>query len=212
MRLILFGAPGAGKGTLAAHIKRILPEIVHVSTGDLFRYNIRENTEIGKRAKQYIDEGKLVPDEIVIDMVKDRFSQEDVKKNGFMLDGFPRTLFQAQKLDEISEIDKVLLIDIPREELFKRILGRIQCPKCNKIYNKFNKPPKVENKCDDCGAELMYRSDDTEDTLNVRLDTYEKNANPVIEYYKKKGITKDVDGLHTMYMTEEQVKNILNIP
>lgn len=211
MKIILFGAPGAGKGTLAGHIKKLLPNIVHISTGDLFRYNIRENTKIGIKAKQYIENGQLVPDEVVIDMVKDRFSQQDVKKHGFLLDGFPRTLNQAQKLAEITEIDMVLVIDVPRDELFKRILGRISCPKCNTIYNKFFKPPKVEDKCDKCGAQLSHRSDDTEDTLKVRLDTYERNAEPVLEYYKKKGIIRDVDGRRTMYLSKKQVKSMINV-
>ncbi|MHA1728155.1 MAG: adenylate kinase [Promethearchaeota archaeon] len=213
MKIVLFGAPGAGKGTLAGKISKILPDIVHISTGDLFRYNIKEKTPIGKKAKEYIDAGKLVPDEVVIGMVEDRLSNEDVKKGGFMLDGFPRTINQTEKLTEIADIDKVIVIEVPRQVLLNRILGRISCSKCGRIYNKFNPKlnPKKEGICDDCGSELSHRSDDNEETLNQRIDTYEKNAGPVLEYYKKKGLIINVDGTKTMEMSDEKLKSVLDI-
>lgn len=211
MKIVLFGAPGAGKGTLAGHIKKVLPKIAHISTGDLFRYNIKEKTEIGRKAQEYIDAGKLVPDEVVIGMVKDRFSKEDVKKHGFMLDGFPRTLLQAQELDRITDVDLVLVINVARKIIHQRILGRISCPKCNKIYNIYNMPPKKDNICDVCGTELVHRSDDTEETLNARLDTYENNASPIIEYYKEKQIVKEIDGSDMVEMSEDEIKEILNL-
>lgn len=211
MKIVLFGAPGAGKGTLAGKIKKILPDIPHISTGDLFRYNVKNQTPIGKKAKEYMDAGKLVPDEVVIDMVEDRFTRDDVKKHGYLLDGFPRTLSQAEKLDEIAEVDYVLVVEVPRKELLERILGRISCPKCNEIYNKYSMPPMEEGICDKCGAELEHRSDDTEETLNARIDTYEANADPIIEFYKVKGLVKYVDGTRTMHITEDEIKSILEM-
>jgi len=211
MKIVLFGAPGAGKGTLAGKIKNILPNIPHISTGDLFRYNVKEKTPIGKKAKEYMDAGKLVPDEIVIGMVEERFAKKDVKKYGYLLDGFPRTLSQAEKLDEIAEVDYVLVLEVPRQELLNRILGRISCPKCNAIYNIFSMPPKKEGICDKCSAELEHRTDDTEETLNARIDTYEIYATPVIEFYQKKGLVKFVDGTRTMHLSEKEIKSLLEI-
>ena len=134
---VLFGAPGAGKGTLAGKIKNFSP-VVHISTGDLFRANIKGDTPIGKEAKSFIDSGRLVPDSVVIDMVKDRIAQDDVKQNGCMLDGFPRTLDQSKALSNIASLDVVVVIDIPKGDLKNRILGRYSCPKCGKIYNIYN--------------------------------------------------------------------------
>ncbi|MCK4779812.1 MAG: nucleoside monophosphate kinase, partial [Candidatus Lokiarchaeota archaeon] len=179
-KLILFGPPGAGKGTFSGQIKRILPDITHISTGDIFRENLKNETPLGLKAKSYMDKGELVPDEVVIDMVRDRLNKEDAKKNGFILDGFPRTLPQAEALSNITEIDLLLLLQVSRDIIFKRILGRYGCKNCGEIYNKYTLPPKVEGKCDKCGAEIKFeqRSDDNEETLKNRLDTYEKNAKP----------------------------------
>ncbi|MCP4762972.1 MAG: adenylate kinase [archaeon] len=212
MKLVLFGAPGAGKGTLAGHIKKILPDIAHVSTGDLFRYNMKNNTPIGLKAKEYINAGQLVPDEVVIGMVKDRLAQEDAKDN-FMLDGFPRTVNQAKELEKITELDFVYVIEVPREVLLNRILGRLSCSKCSKIYNKFNPEltPKKEGVCDDCGSELSHRSDDNEETLNSRIDTYENQSVPCIKLFNEKGIVKKVDGTRTLHMSGEEIKNLLGI-
>jgi adenylate kinase len=211
MNIVLFGAPGAGKGTLAGKIKKILPKIVHISTGDLFRYNIKEKTDIGKKAKEFIDSGKLVPDEVVIGMVQDRLNKEDVKTGGFMLDGFPRTINQAKKLSLISHIDRVYVLEVPRKTILQRILGRISCAKCNEIFNTFTLPPKVEGICDKCGGDLVHRSDDTEETLNKRIDTYEENAGPVIEFYTEKNLITNVDSTNTTELSESELKQVLGI-
>ncbi len=212
-KLILFGPPGAGKGTFSGQIKKILPEITHISTGDIFRENLKNETPLGIKAKSYMDKGELVPDEVVIDMVRDRLNKEDAKTNGFILDGFPRTLRQAEALTDITEIDLLLLLEVSRDIIFKRILGRYGCKNCGEIYNKYTLPPKVEGKCDKCGAEIKFeqRSDDNEETLKNRLDAYEKNAKPIIKYYKKRGNLKKVDAKDTLKYTEDDIKHILEI-
>jgi len=212
MKIILFGAPGAGKGTLAEHIKRIFPNIVHISTGDLFRENVRLKTPIGMKAKEYMDSGKLVPDEIVIGMVKDRINKEDVKKYGFMLDGFPRTVNQCEELLRLTSIDLILVIEVPRQELINRIVGRISCPKCGKIYNKFNAElaPKKDNICDVCNLELIHRSDDNEETVIKRIEVYESQSLPCINFFKQKNLKiKKVDGTKTAKLTEREIKDLL---
>ncbi|MFW9987062.1 MAG: adenylate kinase [Candidatus Odinarchaeota archaeon] len=212
-RLILFGPPASGKGTFSGQIKKILPNIVHISTGDIFRENLKNNTPIGMKAKEYMDKGELVPDNIVIDMVRDRLNQEDVKQNGFILDGFPRTQAQNQALSEFTDIDLFLLLVLDKSIITKRILGRYGCKNCGEIYNKYTLPPKVEGKCDKCGAEIKFeqRSDDNEETLKNRLDAYEKNAKPLIKYYKKRGKLKKVDAKDTLKYTEDDIKHILEI-
>jgi len=184
-KLILFGAPGAGKGTFAVRIKHIYPYIVHISTGDIFRYNIKEGTALGLKAKGYMDRGELVPDEVVIAMVKARLDQSDVKKHGMILDGFPRTLPQAQALNKVTEIDKVIILGVTTEILVKRILGRYACDECGFTYNKFFEAtqPKKEGVCDNCGVKLEFkqRADDNEETVKKRLKAYEDNAKPIID-------------------------------
>jgi len=213
LKLILFGAPGAGKGTLAGQIKKVLPNICHISTGDLFRENIKNQTPIGKKAKEYMDAGKLVPDEVVIGMVKDRLAQGDVKQWGFMLDGFPRTLEQAQALDKVTSIDKVFVLEISKQVLKERILGRRSCTKCGKIFNIYNADlkPKKEGICDACGEKLMQRSDDNEETFEKRMKTYEDQSVPCIAYYGDKKIVKNVDSTKTMQMTENDIKKLLGL-
>ena len=212
-RLILFGPPASGKGTFSGQIKKILPNIAHISTGDIFRENLKNKTPLGLKAKEYMDKGELVPDDIVIDMVRDRLNQEDAKQNGFILDGFPRTQAQNQALSEITEIDLFLLLVLEKSIITKRILGRYGCKNCGEIYNKYTLPPKVEGKCDKCGAEIKFeqRSDDNEETLKNRLDTYEKNAKPIIKYYKKRGKLKKVDATDTLKYTNDDIKNIVEI-
>ena len=212
-KFILFGPPGSGKGTFSSQIKKVLPSLVHISTGDIFRENLKNETPLGKKAQGYMDKGELVPDEVVIDMVRDRVKKEDVKENGYILDGFPRTLSQAKALSEFSEPDLFLLLEVDRDILKKRILGRYSCKKCGAIYNKYTKPPKEEGICDKCGAEIKFeqRTDDNEETLKNRLDTYEKNAKPVIKYYKKKKLLKRVNAENTLALSEEEIKDILEI-
>lgn len=216
-RIILFGAPGSGKGTFSSQILRVLPDIVHISTGDIFRENLKNETPLGLKAKGYMDKGELVPDEVVIDMMRDRLNQEDVKKNGCILDGFPRNMPQTKALDGIIQIDAVLLLEVEKSVIKKRILGRFGCNQCGEIYNKYTLQPKKqigEDKwiCDKCGAEIEFkqRSDDTEETLKNRLDTYEKNAKPIIKFYKKKGKLKKVDATDTLKYTEDDIKKIID--
>ncbi|MHA2035297.1 MAG: adenylate kinase [Promethearchaeota archaeon] len=212
-KLILFGPPGAGKGTFSSQIKKVLPDIIHISTGDIFRENLKNETPLGLKAKGYMDKGELVPDDVTIEMVRDRLTREDVKAEGFILDGFPRTLSQAKALANITEADLLLLLEVPRDLIMKRILGRYSCPNCSKLYNKFTLPPKVEGICDKCGSEIKFeqRSDDNEETLKNRLDAYEKNAKPIIKYYKKMKILKKVNAENTLKFTEKDIKEILEI-
>jgi len=212
-KLILFGPPGAGKGTFSGQIKKVLPNIAHISTGDIFRENLKKETPLGVKAKEYMDKGELVPDEVTIGMVKERLNKEDATQNGFILDGFPRTLTQAKSLSEISDIDLFLLLEVSRDIITKRILGRYSCKSCGDIYNKYTLPPKKEGICDKCGAEIKFeqRSDDNEETLKNRLDAYEKNAKPIIKYYKKKKLLKKVNAENTLELTGDQIKSILEI-
>jgi adenylate kinase len=211
--IILFGPPGAGKGTFSGQIKKVLPNIAHISTGDIFRENLKNETPIGLKAKQYMDKGELVPDDVVIEMVRDRLNKDDAKNEGFILDGFPRTLPQAKALSEITNIDLFLLLEVSRDIITKRILGRYSCKNCGKIYNKYTLPPQKEGVCDKCGAEIKFeqRSDDNEETLKNRLDAYEKNAKPIIKYYKKKKLLKRINAENTLALTEDQIKEILEI-
>lgn len=212
-KFILFGPPGSGKGTFSSQIKKVSPNIVHISTGDIFRENLKNETPLGKKAKSYMDKGELVPDEVVIDMVQDRLNKEDVRENGYILDGFPRTLPQAKALSEISDPDLLLLLEVDRDIIKKRILGRYSCKECGALYNKYTLPPKKEGICDKCGAEIKFeqRSDDNEETLKNRLDAYEKNAKPLIKYYKKKKLLKRVNAENTLAFSEEDIKDILEI-
>ncbi len=195
--IILLGAPGAGKGTNA---KKITSEyhLPHISTGDMFREALRDETELGKLAKSYMDKGLLVPDEVTISLVKERLSKDDCK-DGFLLDGFPRNLKQAEALEEIGKeinrpINYVIDINVPEEILKDRITGRRVCKKCGAPYHIKTLKPKVDGVCDICGGELMQRKDDNEEALKVRLDEYHHQTEPLINYYSKKGILHTVDG------------------
>lgn len=197
LRLILLGPPGAGKGTQAAGIVKKY-QIPHISTGDIFRKNIKEGTELGKKAKEYMDKGLLVPDDIVVAIVKDRLMENDCE-NGFLLDGFPRTVAQADALDtELNKLglslDKVINIDVSKDLLIDRAVGRRICRDCGATYHvKFN-PPKSENICDVCGGELYQRKDDTEETVTKRIEVYLEQTKPLIDYYKEKGILVEING------------------
>ena len=197
MKLIFLGPPGAGKGTQATGVSSHL-RVPHISTGDIFRKNIKEGTELGKKAQEYMNAGALVPDELVVDLVKDRLQQDDCK-NGFLLDGFPRTIFQAEKLDEfLSEsnlkMDIVINLKVEKEALIKRLTGRRVCKDCGASYHIVNIPPKKEGVCDICGGELIQRKDDNIETVENRINVYEEQTAPLIGYYKEAGSLVDFDG------------------
>ena len=197
MKLILLGPPGAGKGTQAESIKEAY-NLIHISTGDIFRKNMKENTPLGVKAKEYVDKGQLVPDEITIAMVEDRLSQEDVRE-GFLLDGFPRSTSQAEALDDImmelgSKIDKVINIEVDKNILVDRVVGRRICKECGATYHVRSNPPKPAGICDKCGGELYQRADDTEETVAKRISIYEEETLPLVEYYTEKGNLFTVDG------------------
>lgn len=188
MRLILLGAPGAGKGTQGALLakKHGLPQI---ATGDLLRESVRRGTELGEKARQYMDAGELVPDELILEMMRDVLADA---ADGFILDGFPRTLEQGRRLDRMLEelgieLDAVLVFRVPEDELIRRLSGRRSCPECNAVYNIYSDPPKVEGICDKCGARLVERADDSADTVRNRLAVYERQTRPLIEYYETTG-------------------------
>ena len=197
LRTILLGPPGAGKGTQAVKIVEKY-NIPHISTGDIFRENIKNQTELGKRAKAYMDRGELVPDELVVEIATDRLTKHDCK-NGFLLDGFPRTIFQAEKLDEFltqrgEKLDKVINIDVEKDALVKRITGRRVCKSCGASYHVVNIPPKKDGICDLCSGELIQRADDTEETVLNRIDVYNKQTKPLVDYYDKAGVIINIDG------------------
>lgn len=197
MRVVLLGPPGAGKGTQA---KKIADEyhIVHISTGDLFRENIKNQTELGKKAQAYMNKGELVPDELVIDLVKDRIVRDDCA-NGYLLDGFPRTVAQASALSEFNmSIGKPLTaaidIEVPEDKLIDRIVGRRVCGDCGASYHVTFNPPKVDGKCDRCGGDLVQRADDSEETVKTRLAEYHEKTAPLVDYYSDKNILVKIDG------------------
>lgn len=197
MRIVLLGPPGAGKGTQAVKLvdKYNIP---HISTGDIFRKNLKEKTELGLKAKEYMDKGLLVPDNLVVDIVKDRLMENDCN-NGFLLDGFPRTVEQAEALEKELEnlkinLNGVINIEVKDETLIDRLTGRLVCKSCGATYNaKFNKPKK-DKVCDICGGELYTREDDKEDTVKNRLKVYKNQTQPLIDYYEKKGMLTTIDG------------------
>ena len=211
MKIIMLAAPGAGKGTQAKQIadKYSIP---HISTGDIFRANIKNGTELGKKAKQYMDQGALVPDELTCDLVMDRIQQDDCK-NGFVLDGFPRTIPQAEALaaalGKINEkMDYAIDVDVPDENIVNRMSGRRACLNCGATYHLISIPPKVEGICDRCGSEIVLREDDKPETVQKRLKVYHEQTQPLIDYYKNQGILKSVDGTQPM---DEVFKAIVTI-
>ena len=197
LRAVLLGPPGAGKGTQAAKVIEKY-NVPHISTGDIFRANIKEGTELGKKAKGYMDEGKLVPDELVVNLVTDRLQKDDCKE-GFLLDGFPRTIFQAEQLDKFlsengQKLDIVLNFKVRKDVLIERIAGRRVCKSCGASFHVVNVPPKKEGICDRCGGELIQRKDDNRETVENRINVYESETAVLIGYYEKQGVLVDFDG------------------
>ena len=197
MKIIMLGAPGAGKGTQAKKIAAKY-DIPHISTGDIFRANIKNGTELGNKAKTYMDQGLLVPDELVVDLVVDRVQQDDCK-NGYVLDGFPRTIPQAEALDKAlaefgDKIDYAIDVNVPDENIVKRMGGRRACVGCGATYHLVYAPTKTEGICHVCGKELILRDDDKPETVQKRLNVYHEQTQPLIDYYTKAGILKTVDG------------------
>lgn len=212
MKIVMLGGPGAGKGTQAKIIAQKY-NIPHISTGDIFRANIKEGTELGKKAKTYMDAGGLVPDELVVDLVADRLTWDDTK-NGFVLDGFPRTIPQAEALtkaltDMGTKLDVAIDIEVPDQAIIDRMGGRRACVSCGATYHIVNIPPKKEGFCDKCGNELILRDDDKPETVKHRLDVYHEQTQPLIEYYKTMGSLKEVDGTVAMDDVFAQIAAIL---
>ncbi|MFK8137286.1 MAG: adenylate kinase [Bdellovibrionales bacterium] len=212
MNILIFGAPGAGKGT-QSEMLRDRNEMLHVSTGDLFRENIKKQTDLGLKAKEIIDRGDLVPDEVTIAMVEDVFTK--LAGKDFILDGFPRTVAQAEALDRLLatkslSLGKAIFVDVPREVLLKRLTGRRVCSDCGAVYHVLFSPPKTEGQCDSCGGSLKQRKDDHEDVISTRLDNYENSTVPVLDYYKSSGLYVEVNGLGEAEEVYQRVNNILS--
>lgn len=211
MNIILLGPPGAGKGTQAKAISKEY-SIPHISTGDIFRYNISNGTPLGVEAKKYIDKGHLVPDNLTIDLIKDRLNNDDCK-NGFLLDGFPRTVNQAEALEDLlkgmqKKLNTALLIDVPKSFIIDRMTGRRVCINCGASYHVRYNPTKAEGKCDVCGSDVIQRADDTESTVSERLEVYDAQTQPLINFYKEKNLLSVVDGTQTI---EDVFKDIVDI-
>ena len=212
MKLLIMGRPGAGKGTQAANIKDYY-KIPHISTGDMFRAAIKNQTELGLLAKSYMDKGGLVPDEVTIGLVRERLAEADCK-NGFLLDGFPRTIAQAEALDAFLtkngvKLDAVLDVNVPAEKLIRRMVGRRVCKTCGATFHVEFNAPKVEGICDNCGSPLIQRADDTEATAKNRLEVYDNQTAPLLDFYSKKGILKTVNGDQPLDKVFEDIKESL---
>ena len=212
MKIIMLGAPGAGKGTQAKKLAAKY-SIPHISTGDIFRANIKEGTPLGSKAKGYMDQGLLVPDELVIDLVVDRLTWEDAKE-GYVLDGFPRSIPQALALTKAlaakdEKVDFAIDIEIPDQNIIERMGGRRACVGCGATYHIVNIPPKKEGICDICGQELILRDDDKPETVKKRLDVYHDQTQPLIDYYKEEGVLKEVDGTLEMDEVFDEIVKIL---
>lgn len=208
MNLIMLGPPGSGKGTQAKRLTERFG-IPQISTGDILREAVKEGTPLGKEAKRYMDEGKLVPDEVVVGIVRERLKEPDCEK-GFILDGFPRTVAQAEALDRILEemgrkIDHVIDIEVSEDELLKRLTGRRTCKRCGAMYHIIFNPPKRDGICDQCGGELYQRDDDREETIKARLKVYREQTAPLIDYYEKRGLLRRIEGSGKIDEIEERI-------
>lgn len=213
MKIIMLGAPGAGKGTQADMITKKY-NVPHISTGDIFRANIKNGTELGKKAKGYMDQGLLVPDSLVVDLVIDRIHQDDCKE-GYVLDGFPRTIPQAEALDaalavENEEIDAAIDVEVPDDNIVNRMSGRRACLKCGATYHIVYNAPKTEGVCDNCGSELVQREDDKPETVLNRLSVYHKETQPLIDYYNQKGKVAEIDGTQDLNAVFADIEKVLN--
>ncbi len=212
MKIVMLGAPGAGKGTNASRISDRY-HIPHISTGDIFRENIKNGTELGQKAKTYMDQGLLVPDELTCDLLMDRIAKDDCK-DGFILDGFPRTIPQAEALTEAlsakgEEMEYALNVVIEDEKIVKRMAGRRVCPKCGEVFHIVNNPPKQEGICDKCGSELVQRADDNAETVAKRLEVYHEQTEPLIAYYTEKGIMHEISGEVVAGHEMDEIEKIL---
>lgn len=210
MRLILLGAPGAGKGTQADILSRML-SIPTISTGNILRAAMKEGTPVGLQAKEYVDNGKLVPDDVIVGIVKERLARDDCK-NGFILDGMPRTIPQAKALEEAKiEIDAALSINVDDDVIVERMSGRRTCKDCSATFHVVSNPPRVEGKCDQCGGELTIRKDDSPETVRARLDVYHKETEPLMDFYAERGKLKEVENQPSIELTTEEIKKALGI-
>ncbi len=214
MNIILLGAPGAGKGTQAETLIQLY-NVPTISTGNIFRHHIAKETELGKKAKEYMDLGQLVPDELVIELIKDRIVQEDCK-DGMIMDGFPRTIPQAQAFDtmlnELGEkIDYVVDVEVPHSAIIERMAGRTTCPECGGTFHNVSKIEIVKGICDFCGAKLVQRADDKEETVRKRLDIYQTQTEPLINYYTEQGKLIELDGIGTVIEVRQRLKNALGV-
>ena len=212
MNIIMLGAPGAGKGTQAIQLAEKY-QIPHIATGDIFRANIKQGTELGQKAKGYMDAGLLVPDELVVELVVDRLQKEDCKE-GFILDGFPRTIPQAEALTEAlnnigEKIEFAINVDVPDEKIVARMAGRRACVNCGATYHTVNAPTKVDGICDKCGEEVVLRDDDKPETVQKRLQVYHEQTQPLIQYYNEKGVVSKIDGTQPMDQVFNAIVEIL---
>lgn len=212
MKIVMLGGPGAGKGTQAKMIAERFA-IPHISTGDIFRANIKEGTELGRKAKEYMDQGLLVPDELTCDLVVDRIAKDDAK-NGYVLDGFPRTIVQAEALKDALDkrgeaVEFALNIDVPDDNIVRRMSGRRACVSCGATYHMVYNPPKKDGICDVCCSELILRDDDKPETVKKRLDVYHDQTQPLIEYYEKSGVLKNIDGTQDIDVVFHEIVDIL---
>lgn len=213
--VVMLGAPGAGKGTQAAKMSQLY-EVPTISTGDILRQAVVDQTELGRKAKEYMDKGQLVPDEVVIGIVEERLKSLDCQK-GFILDGFPRTVVQAEELDKAlsamsKRLDVVLEVGVGEEVIIRRLTGRRTCHRCGKIYHLSSDPPREESRCDKCGGELYQRSDDTVETVKNRLEVYQKQTAPLLDYYRQQGLLRTVDGGRPVEEVFGDIREILSGP
>lgn len=213
MKIVVMGSPGVGKGTYTQDLVKTL-NLVHVSSGDLFRENIDSNTELGKKAQEFIKRGELVPDSITIGMVEERLSRDDVKEQGFILDGFPRTPAQAEALEKVTDLDMVINFKADDEVIISRLSGRIICKSCGRIFHKINIPTKEEGICDECGGEIYQRDDDKPEAVEKRLQGYKDQAQPLLDFYSNKGLLREctINEEYGKYkeMIQERIMKVIN--